>query len=169
MGEDRLKRYGHAACAWENLLLIVGGSRHYNKETRRRNCLNDVQTYSPTENRWTELNCDAGSMFEHRRYHSACIVGRHLLVYGGIDSVERYLSDTMALTLGRASGKELKYREFKWFKVGCKGDKPGKRAFHTVQLILSPERYRIPGQFDLFALPEVKGFRSRVRLNLTQE
>ncbi len=162
-GDELRKRYGHAACVWDNMLVVVGGSRHYNKETRRRNCLNDVIVYNPQENKWTELDCSEGPLLEHRRYHTACMVGRHLVVYGGIDSMERYLLDLMVVSLGKAvGGKELQCRSFKWIKVGNRGDKPGRLAYHTAQLVLNPERLRVQGQFDMFALPELKGVRTKV-------
>ena len=145
------------------MLLVVAGSRHYNKETKRRDCLNDVITYNPLDKKWVDLKCD-GTILEHRRYHSATIVGKHLLVYGGINSSEVYLSDIMVLTLGRANNRESKINSFKWFKATSKGVKPGKLAFHTALLVLNPERHRAPVPIDLFNIPEVRGYRAKVKV-----
>ena len=69
------------------MLVIVGGSQHFNKLTGRRECMNDVLVYNPADSHWTELAC-TGITFEHRRYHSACVLGRYLVVFGGINSFD---------------------------------------------------------------------------------
>jgi hypothetical protein len=47
-GDEKRKRYGHAASAWKGMLVVVGGSKHYNKFSGRRDCLNDVLIYNPS-------------------------------------------------------------------------------------------------------------------------
>lgn len=159
-GEEKRKRYGHAACTWEDMLIIIGGSKYYNKLTCRRDCMNDILIYNPVESQWTELQC-SGLTFEHRRYHSACMVGRYLLVYGGINSYDNYLSNLLGILMGKVNNN-WKQRIYKWFEVLPKGDKPKKLAFHTTQLVLQRERYRGLLPMDLFSLPEIRGISSRV-------
>ena len=44
---------------------------------------------------------------------------------------------------------------YKWLSVAYKGESPGKLAFHTMQLIVFPER-QSHSQLGLFRLPDVK-------------
>jgi len=163
-GEDRRKRYGHAAVNWENMLMIIGGAKHYNKETKRRDCLNDIFVFNPADEQWTELRCE-GVSFEFRRFHTAVLIGKHLIVYGGMNCNDKFMGDLLGLTLGRLSRSDWQKKSYKWFKVNTKGAvKPGKLAFHTAQLVLNSDRYRNPSNIDLYSLGDSKYTKSRVFL-----
>lgn len=122
--------------------------------------MNDIQVYNPIENNWTELECD-GAQFEQRRNHSACIIGKHLIVYGGINCLGQYLSDIMVLNFVKPGDKQ---RNHHWVRLPLKGVKPPKLAYHTAQLVLNPERYRFPGQFALYNLPDLHATRTRIEI-----
>lgn len=141
--------------------MIVGGSQHFNKLTGRRECMNDVLVYNPANSHWTELAC-TGITFEHRRYHSACVLGRYLVVFGGINSFDKYLNNLLGLMLGKASGKDWHQRTYKWYEINAKGPKPKRLAFHTAQIVLQRERYRGLLPMDLYSLPEIRGISGRV-------
>lgn len=165
-GNEKRKRYGHAACAWDGMLVIVGGSKYYNKTTGRRDCMNDLLVYNPADSRWTELHC-SGLTFEHRRYHSASVLGRYMVVFGGINSYEKYLSNLMGIMLGKATARgDWKEQTYRWFEINARGPKPKKLAFHTAQVVLQRERYRGFLPMDLFSLPEIRGISGRVNFIL---
>eukprot|EP00826_Nyctotherus_ovalis_P045883 TRINITY_DN5119_c0_g1_i20.p1 TRINITY_DN5119_c0_g1~~TRINITY_DN5119_c0_g1_i20.p1 ORF type:complete len:460 (-),score=46.95 TRINITY_DN5119_c0_g1_i20:49-1428(-) len=161
-GNEKRKRFGHAASTWDGMLIVVGGSKYYNKATGRRECMNDVLVYNPGTSQWTELQCADGALFEQRRYHAASVVGRYLIVHGGISTFDKYLGSIMGMTLGKAGGSDWRQRTYKWFDLRVQGYKPKKLAFHTMQLVLQRERYRALLPMDLFALPEIRGLSNRV-------
>lgn len=160
-GNEKRKRFGHAASTWDGMLVVVGGSKHYNKATGRRECMNDVLVYNPSSSQWTELQCADGALFEQRRYHAASVVGRYLIVHGGISTFDKYLGSIMGMMLGKAGG-DWRQRTYKWFDLRVQGYKGRKLAFHTMQLVLQRERYRGLLPMDLFALPEIRGLSNRV-------
>jgi len=146
------------------MLVVVGGSKHYNKVSGKRDCLNDVLIYNPPSSQWTELQC-SGAMFEQRRHHVACVVGLHLIVHGGISIFGNYLRGLMGLMLGKATQGDWKQKNYKWFEVKIQGVKPKKLAYHTMQLVLQYERYRGLFPIDLFSLPEIRALSSRVLIH----
>lgn len=134
----------------------------YSNEAKRRECLNDVIIYNPISDNWSAI-VPEGIPFEPRRYHSACVVGRHLVVYGGVNWQQRYLSDLLALNIGSipdiASENVNPYR---WVAVRHRGETPGPLAYHSCQIVLHPDRYRVPSLISLTNLPEIKGQKSKV-------
>ena len=163
-GNEKRKRYGHGACCWEDMLVIAGGSKHYNKVTHMRECLNDVMVYNPIDSRWTNLQC-AGASFEHRRYHSVCLVGKYMIVYGGINSFDKYLGNLMALLLGQSAGKDWKQRMYKWSEITTTGIKPRRLAFHTIKLVLNSERYKNFSTLDIYSFSDSNQTISKVLCN----
>ncbi len=149
------------------MLLIVGGARLYNKETKKRECLGDVQAYNTIDQSWTELNC-AGLLFERRRYHAVCMIGKLLLVYGGMNATQQCLGDMMVLALGKMNDREYRDRVYRWARVSTKGPSPQRVAYHTCQLVLNPERYRYADQINLYtSLPEcASSYGARVLLHV---
>jgi N-acetylneuraminic acid mutarotase len=158
---EKRKRYGHAASTWEGMLVIVGGSKRFNKAAKIRECLTDVQVYNPNASQWTELQC-TGVALEPRRHHVGCVVGRYLIVHGGISTFGNYLSSMAGLLLGRDPGKDWRQKTYKWFEIKALGTKPKKVAYHAMQLVLQRERYRGLLPMDLFSLPEMRGLSYRV-------
>jgi len=163
VGDNLKKRYGHAAVEWEHKLVIVGGARMFSKETKRRECLGDVQIYDPEDNSWTELHCE-GVHFDPRRYHSAVTIGKQLLVYGGINGNQVYCNDLLVLNLvPNLKGDDVN-QKYRWSKVRTCGKEPGNLANHTCKLILQPDRYKNANLISLNALSEIKPYRSKLEL-----
>ena len=162
LGDPHRKRYGHAACSWEDQLLIIGGAKMYSKEAKQRECLNDVCMFNPATEEWIEV-IPEGPPCEPRRYHSACMIGSQLLIYGGINGQNTYLSDLLAINIGKMHDKRADLgRLCRWTQVYTRGHKPGPLAYHTCQLILHPDRYRFPGQISLSSLPEGRSPKPKV-------
>eukprot|EP01022_Parablepharisma_sp_SALTPOND_P009513 TRINITY_DN1394_c0_g1_i2.p1 TRINITY_DN1394_c0_g1~~TRINITY_DN1394_c0_g1_i2.p1 ORF type:complete len:472 (-),score=24.31 TRINITY_DN1394_c0_g1_i2:3555-4970(-) len=160
-GNSAKKRYGHAAVECERKLVIIGGSRLYSNETKRRECLNDILIFDPSMQSWTEIMPE-GVHFDPRRHHSVCTVGKQLVVYGGINGSQVYCSDLLSinLLLTERSGEH----RHRWITVRTSGISPGNLAYHTSKLVLHPDRYRMPGLIALNSLPDVKAYRSRIEV-----
>lgn len=160
-GDPLKKRYGHATAMWENKLVIVGGSKMYCKETKRRECLSDIILYNPSNEEWVTIRAD-GAAFTPRRHHAACVVGRHLVVYGGMDGSQSYLSDLLAINLLVKPSEKLKenINPYRWTLLSPKGEGPSALACHSCELILHPDRLNT--QFSLTYFPEIRGFKQRV-------
>ena len=154
-GDADKKRYGHTCTLYEKSLIIIGGARMYNKESKCRECRSDVFFYNTLTNKWAGIS-PAGASFEARRYHSAAIVGKHVLVYGGVNIKNTYLSDLMVLIVGALPDKRGEYRTFyRWSGILTRGEKPGPLANHSCQLVLHPERYKTPGLITITSLPDM--------------
>jgi len=154
-GDETKKRYGHTAVAYEDQLVIMGGARMYSKEAKQRDCLCDVLMLNPVTHEWTEI-VPEGLPCEPRRYHSACMIGSQLVIYGGINGRQQYLSDLIALNLGKSNKLNEFTKLCKWNTVYTKGHKPGNLANHSCRLVLHPERLRTPNSVNLHALPEIR-------------
>ncbi len=148
-GSEQLKRFGHAACAWEGKLIVVGGARKYLAKYKKRDCLDDAFVFDPRREEWSALRWKGG--FYARRYHTVCVVGKHLVVLGGIDCLEKYQRDVLALNLSVKGGKE-----HQWFAVSTAGPSPGGIANHTSVLVLSQETMKDVGNYGVYSLPRPK-------------
>ena len=160
-GDSSKKRYGHAATTYDDQLVIMGGAKMYNREAKQRECLNDVLIYNPIREEYTEI-IPEGIPCEPRRYHSACMIGSQLLIYGGINGKQAFLSDLMALNISKYDKHSEFVKAWRWIPVFAKGHKPGNLANHTCQLVLHPDRYRTPGLISLTMLPECRGGKPKI-------
>eukprot|EP01022_Parablepharisma_sp_SALTPOND_P026623 TRINITY_DN644_c0_g1_i1.p2 TRINITY_DN644_c0_g1~~TRINITY_DN644_c0_g1_i1.p2 ORF type:complete len:469 (+),score=15.56 TRINITY_DN644_c0_g1_i1:1707-3113(+) len=156
LGDQTKKRYGHTATVWEDQLVIMGGSRMFSNESKQRECLSDVLVFNPDREEWTEI-VPEGLPCEPRRYHCSCMVGSQLLVHGGINGKQSYLSDLIVLNLGKHDKRAEFGKSCRWIAAYTKGHKPGNLANHTCQLILHPDRYKVPSLISLSSLPDTRG------------
>lgn len=161
-GGQSKKRYGHTSHSWENKIIFVGGSRMYNKDLKRRECLNDILIYDPAAKVWTEI-IPSGAYLEPRRHHASCLVGNFLVVNGGQNDKEVFLDDTLALNLaGLENSKNEIERGYRWIQLKINFQPPGKLAYHTCQLVIASERVSNSKQLTLTSLPELRYGKSSV-------
>ena len=137
----------------------------YSKEAKQRECLNDVLIFNPERDEWTEIVPESLPC-EPRRYHSSCVVGNQLVVHGGINGRQTYLSDLISINIGKNEKRTEFGKLCRWSTVYTKGHKPGGLANHTCQLVLHPDRYRSSGLLSLSYLPETRGGKPKVFLLL---
>ncbi len=143
-GDAALARYGHAVCAWKGKLVMLGGSRLYNREQQKRECLGDIRTFDPREGtHWQEMKCKG--VFVPRRGHVACTVGDNLLAHGGMDSLGNYIDEASVINLGRSS------KPCAWARLRTDGEKAPALAYHSAQLVLASER--LSGSLSIYKLP----------------
>lgn len=85
---------------------MFGGQEYYedrglsNKESQPiREKLSDVRIINTETQDWRIMRT-SGDFIGPRRSHTACQLGKHMLVHGGIDNAEKMLNNFMMLDLG---------------------------------------------------------------------
>jgi len=122
-------RFGHTSNVYNRKMIIYGGVKNYNTMLNIRECLNDVRAYDPHSQQWSYLK-SSGEIIEARRNHVAVVVGKHLLVQGGISSTGQYLDDLNAFDL--ISHQWSSCHEINSDQIGV--------AFHKACLVLDERR-----------------------------
>lgn len=125
-------RIGHSACLYERNLVFFGGERRFNEALKLRECLNDIRMFVIDTQEWKWPQC-FGEQVEPRRNHVAAVVGKHMLVYGGIDNYGNLLSDLKALNLVT----------MRWQTCSEEGNNGMGIAFHAACAVFHPERRKI--------------------------
>lgn len=125
-------RTGHSACVYDENIIIFGGQRQFNPELKARECFNDVWKFSVQNHEWKRVRT-TGEPIEPRRNHSAVIIGKNMVVYGGIDTNGNSLNDVKALNL----------LTMKWSVCSQEDENELGLAFHTACPIFHPERSKV--------------------------
>lgn len=98
--DSDLKRTYHSATLYrQSYLILFGGMGTYNSHYKTRECLNSCVLYTATNNTLRNIKISNEVIVEPRRQHSACIIGKFMLVYGGVNTKKEYLSDLRVLDL----------------------------------------------------------------------
>lgn len=63
-----------------------------------RECLNDLRLFHIEKLEWKQLKC-SGEIIEPRRHHTAFIIAKHFIIYGGINSRGNTLKNVWSLNL----------------------------------------------------------------------
>eukprot|EP00359_Climacostomum_virens_P005962 CAMPEP_0204906538 /NCGR_PEP_ID=MMETSP1397-20131031/6030_1 /ASSEMBLY_ACC=CAM_ASM_000891 /TAXON_ID=49980 /ORGANISM="Climacostomum Climacostomum virens, Strain Stock W-24" /LENGTH=488 /DNA_ID=CAMNT_0052075535 /DNA_START=1195 /DNA_END=2661 /DNA_ORIENTATION=+ len=138
---DPEARLGHTAIDCEEGLLVFGGLTQFSSETKMRECLNTQKILTPNF-QWKYLKA-TGNFVVMRRYHCAVMVGKYMLVFGGLSERNKVLGDLASLNLNKLKWKTLELV-----------DAPPPLAFHTAVTVL-PKEYK-DVELTPFGLPEVK-------------
>ncbi len=161
-GDPLKKRYGHTTTLWDGKLVVVGGSKMYNRDMKRRECMNDIQIYDPVGNVWEEP-IPNGAYFEPRRHHASCIVGNHMVVNGGLNDKDLYLNSTLAINIaGLVDKSNEEQKAYRWVQLRTENQRPGNVAYHACQLVVSLERYKYIKLLSLTSLPDIRYGKGRV-------
>lgn len=99
-------RVHHTAVPYKNLMVVYGGGDRFNDILQFRNCFQLLHCYDTSRlytvtRTWVHAK-PTGVSPEPRRSHSAAVVGKLVLFYGGIDRVGKSLDDLQAVDLGNA-------------------------------------------------------------------
>lgn len=132
-------RYGHSMSEGHSQLVIFGGALSANPKTQIRECFNTVRLLEPADKSravWTQLPT-RGYIVEMRRYHSGSVVGRHLLVVGGMNQKNKVLDDCAVLDLKTGV-----------WRLATFAEGPLAIACHSAVVVLS-ENSKIAGLEDL--------------------
>jgi hypothetical protein len=92
------ERVGHTGNSYKNLLIIYGGRGPYNSALHIRNCYPRIHVFDTLTKVWRTYK-PIGRGPEARRLHGACVVGNSMIIYGGMDSNGKILSDLHGLNL----------------------------------------------------------------------
>lgn len=88
-----------------------------------------MKVYNPENETW-EFVKTGGTYIPTRKYHSGGIVGKHLMIYGGLNDKNNFLGDTAVLNM----------ENWKWKIIETKGAVPPPTAFHTISIVLTNEQ-----------------------------
>ena len=140
-GPDPEPRMGHSIVEYQHNLLVFGGVTSFNPGGLR-SCLNTVKMLKTDTMEWRQVDTQ-GISVTMRRYHSAAIVGKHMVVYGGLSEKNVFLDDLLTLNLV----------SMKWKKVVAGGLGPGPLAFHGM---VAAYPGFLPEKMKLFEVAEVR-------------
>jgi len=121
-------RNSHTAVAFAGHLIVFGGFSHNTSQGQvyctnpLDNCVyfNDIWTYSPLADKWTEL-MPAGDLPTPRWGHSANVIGENMYVFGGTNAAGQVLNDLWAYNFPYGV----------WQKLSPSGPTPPARYAHT--------------------------------------
>jgi len=119
-GPNTEPRMGHSAVNYKGQVLLFGGETAFNRDSQQRECLNTVRCLKGESVEWQPVLA-SGAAVDMRRYHVAAIVGKHMVVYGGLSGKNAYLADCMVLNL----------ESWRWKSVEIHGKGPGFVAFQA--------------------------------------
>lgn len=93
-------RAGHSIFLWKTGMLVFGGEKKYNKQSKIRECFNDLRFLNFSNLEWKWIR-PFGDLVEARRNNAYCSVGKWLFVHGGINNYGKYLNDFYVFNLGK--------------------------------------------------------------------
>lgn len=64
-----------------------------------KDCLMEIYFYNLETNTWKFINCGGGPL-QPRKNHASAILGRNLIIHGGLNSKDTILRDMWTLDLG---------------------------------------------------------------------
>jgi hypothetical protein len=126
-------RYGHTMVAVGTKMLMFGGEKQFDGSLRVRQCFNDCHYFDTTTCDWQYLPTQGvrGELIPPRRSHVAVMLGKTMLVHGGISNRGGYHNDLWCLQL----------QNYTWVNLSNllpKSDSCG-LAYHTACAIFSRE------------------------------
>ena len=121
-------RYGHSAVSYNSKVIIYGGYRRYVTSFKVRDTYGDVAFFDTDTMKWDKpLWC---GMMTFRRHHVATVIGRHMIVHGGLNENSWTIDSIYSLNLNT----------FRWLECTTSGTNPGKVSHHKCCVVLYPER-----------------------------
>lgn len=91
-------RFGHSMVAYRDQLVVYGGQTGRSTLVPKSQCLKDLLSYSIPDGRWT-LRPQNKQQSYARRNHSAFLLNRFLVIFGGINDFGRSMNDTLVYDL----------------------------------------------------------------------
>ncbi|KRX05522.1 Galactose oxidase/kelch, beta-propeller [Pseudocohnilembus persalinus] len=97
-GKQPYARFGHTMNYYQDNLIIFGGVKEYMENAKTRECLLDVLLFDLKNFTWNQAQC-SHIFLQQRRNHIAEIVGKNLIVHGGVNMMDRIIEDVWILDL----------------------------------------------------------------------
>jgi hypothetical protein len=102
-----LPRFGHSCELWRGSVLVVyGGASNYIPSLSYRDLPGGLYFFDIAEGSWSVVT-PRGFVVAPRRYHSATIIGRHMLIFGGLDACNQLLDDILAYRFDKQSWERV--------------------------------------------------------------
>lgn len=136
-------RIGHTACAFKNKMVVFGGWAHYSQRMGIRRCFRKVYTLRLKQGSWFS-RVGSGTTPKPRRCHMAAVLGRSMVIYGGLDSMSKRLRSCYVYDL----------KEQDWSKLP-KSPIPGGRSNGTLTAIFHSSLMN-RSDFSIRAPPKLK-------------
>jgi N-acetylneuraminic acid mutarotase len=111
-GEKPSARNNHSAVAFKKLLYVFGGEKLYDEHTHTRECMSEFRVLNTDTMEWKTVKTN-GDGIEGRRGHASVLVGKNMLILGGINTKGYYLDTLYHLDLC----KEKRDLSFSYFKA----------------------------------------------------
>ena len=127
-----ISRFGHCSVVYEDNILIFGGAGRYYKTTKSRLCFNDLFIFRTNIMQWEEIKVRGPIFIEARHHHAGCIIGKHLLIHGGINDQGKYLDDVYISNITKFQIN----KNIRWTNIITKNNQPPKMAYHNCCLVL---------------------------------
>lgn len=102
--DTNILRFNHSAIVYRKKIYIFGGER-YNNINQSRFTLQDIKCFDSENYNWS-IVVTCGEVIAHRRSHACCLIGKTMIVHGGIDNIEATFADLWILNLD----------QFKWIR-----------------------------------------------------
>ncbi|EGR31278.1 kelch motif family protein, putative, partial [Ichthyophthirius multifiliis] len=135
------QRFGHSINSYGKNLIIFGGETiSINKSFISKQLLSDVFVYNLENQNWKAMLC-TGGFIQPRRNHTAALIGRSLIIHGGINNREQVLKDLWILDIGNQS----------WLEVILQTDFD--LCFHKCAAVYHGQRC---GKINLYKMQEIK-------------
>ena len=99
-------RYGHIAVSYKTYVVIHGGYRRFLASLKARDAYGDVAYFNTDTLKWDKPVCQGITTF--RRHHTAAVVGKTMIIHGGLDEKSQLLSSVFSFNLQKYEWKEVK-------------------------------------------------------------
>jgi N-acetylneuraminic acid mutarotase len=80
------------------MIYIFGGEKLYDEHTHTRECFNEIRSFNTETLEWRLIK-SSGDGIEGRRGHACAVVGKNMLIFGGVNSKGFYLDSLYHLDL----------------------------------------------------------------------
>lgn len=135
----------HTCTLLDDNMLIFGGEV-FSMHHESRMLTNDIYVFSLRGYEYTKANIHEN--IEPRKYHAACMLGSHLVVYGGVDEENRVLNQLMTINFSKQTdigGVYIKPRDiasyrFMWKKAPLDTELEGLSNHTMTEVYSTPQK-----------------------------
>ena len=120
-------RLGHSMVVFRRMLVVYGGWVTDKRNPNLSTCSKSLYSYNPKNGQWKKIFVN-GKVPPARRHHCALLLGKDMLVFGGMNNSGEKVSSLVAFDLA----------ESMWRCVPADGDDPGPRSHFTMTAAFHP-------------------------------
>lgn len=97
-------------------MIVFGGGTAYQSGLRQKECLGEVRVLNLDDLRWSWVKC-GGDIINPRRSHASEIIGKNMIVHGGLNYKGSVLGDLWLFDMGNIKKNKKKYLNKKYYLV----------------------------------------------------